>query len=598
MYTVTSGSDPGRPAPNRNPVRQLLVLKPGPRRWPLALRAGLCMALPVAIGWAVGDIGSGLLATIGAFTALYGANRPYLFRAGFLAGVAVCFSVFVAFGDWAAQVPWAGVLAICLVAVLSTFVCNALAVGPPGAYMFVLACAAGTGLATEHLAPWRVGLLVLAGGALAWLVHMAGAAFGFRRPERESVAAAARATQAYVDAVGTGAVETTRHRAAQALHESWKMLVNFQPPHRVSGPALTALRAEALRLHVLFAETMNGVADGAAPPVPDRADPDRIPLGRPGTVDLLRRAATRESTASRIALRVGVAALITGFVALWLGVDHSYWAVAAAVLMLHQGFDWIRTVARGTERMLGTFVGLAVAGVVLALEPHGLVLALMLGVLQFVVEILVTRNYALSVVFITPLALTIAYSGSPVHDVPSLLVARGIDTVIGCVIALLVYFIAVRRHNVARLDDTIAATLRAVNATAPYVAGRRIGSDGARAARRDLQLCLMAMVAAYDTGVGGSERERRSAERMWPTVVAAEDLGYRVLATCWTIEHGDAGHDGGALAPEGLDAFTAAVDTLAEAVMTTTAPGAHDEISGFGSAEIDRLRKSLVCKAD
>ena len=32
--------------------------------------------------------------------------------------------------------------------------------------------------------------------------------------------------------------------------------------------------------------------------------------------------------------------------------------------------------------------------------------------------------------------------------------------------------------------------------------------------------------------------------------------------------------------------------------MTTTAPGAHDEISGFGSAEIDRLRKSLVCKAD
>ena len=208
MYTVTSGSDPGRPAPNRNPVRQLLVLKPGPRRWPLALRAGLCMALPVAIGWAVGDIGSGLLATIGAFTALYGANRPYLFRAGFLAGVAVCFSVFVAFGDWAAQVPWAGVLAICLVAVLSTFVCNALAVGPPGAYMFVLACAAGTGLATEHLAPWRVGLLVLAGGAWPGWSTWQALRSGSGARSGESVAAAARATQAYVDAVGTGAVET------------------------------------------------------------------------------------------------------------------------------------------------------------------------------------------------------------------------------------------------------------------------------------------------------------------------------------------------------------------------------------------------------
>ena len=69
------------------------------------------------------------------------------------------------------------------------------------------------------------------------------------------------ATQAYIEAVGTGAEATARHRAAQALHESWKMLVNFQPAHRISGPELTALRAEALRLHVRFAEAMNGVAD-------------------------------------------------------------------------------------------------------------------------------------------------------------------------------------------------------------------------------------------------------------------------------------------------------------------------------------------------
>ena len=280
-------------------------------------------------------------------------------------------------------------------------------------------------------------------------------------------------------------------------------------------------------------------------------------------------------------MRVGVAAVIAGFVALWLGVDHSYWAVASAVLMLHQGFDWVRTVARGAERMLGTFVGLALAGVVLAVEPHGLLLAVLLGVLQFVVEIVVTRNYALSVVFITPLALTIAYSGSPVHDVPTLLTARVIDTLIGCGTALLVYFLAVRRHNVAHLDGAVAATLRAVTATAPYVASRQVGSVGARAARRDLQLCLMAMIAAYDTGVGGSERERRSAERMWPTVVAAEDLGYRVLSACWTIEHGQAEPD---LAPGGLDAFTAAVDELAEAVESSSAPAPR------GAARVRRSR--------
>lgn len=43
---------------------------------------------------------------------------------------------------------------------------------PPGAYMFVLVCAAGIGVSAAHLPPWQVGLLVLAGGTVAWLGGM------------------------------------------------------------------------------------------------------------------------------------------------------------------------------------------------------------------------------------------------------------------------------------------------------------------------------------------------------------------------------------------------------------------------------------------
>lgn len=241
----------------------------------------------------------------------------------------------------------------------------------------------------------------------------------------------------------------------------------------------------------------------------------------------------------RIAIRVGVAAVIAGFVAMWLGVDHAYWAVAAAVLMLHQGFDWVRTVTRGLERVVGTFVGLAVAGAVLAANPHGLVLAVLLAALQFGVEMLVVRSYALAVVLITPLALTIAFGGRPVDDVAALLMARGVDTLIGCLAALLVYGLASRGHDVARLADTATATLGDIGATVPFVAGGTVRSAAALAARRDLQLSLLAMVAAYDNGVGGSVRERDAAERLWPTVMATENLGYRVLAACWSVEHGD-----------------------------------------------------------
>ena len=163
--------EPARPpAPTATRSGSCSSSSPDPRLW-FAVRAAVCMAVPVLVGWAAGDIASGLLATIGAFTALYGANRPYLYRAGFLAALAVSFAVFVAFGDWAAALPWAGVLAVCIVAAAATFVCNALSVGPPGAYMLVLACAAGTGLSGSP-APAVAGRGT---GVCRWGVRLAGA---------------------------------------------------------------------------------------------------------------------------------------------------------------------------------------------------------------------------------------------------------------------------------------------------------------------------------------------------------------------------------------------------------------------------------------
>ena len=68
-------------------------------RWPFALRAAACMAVPALIGWLAGDLASGLMATIGAFTSLYGSGRPYLNRGVHLGVVAVCFALAVALGN-------------------------------------------------------------------------------------------------------------------------------------------------------------------------------------------------------------------------------------------------------------------------------------------------------------------------------------------------------------------------------------------------------------------------------------------------------------------------------------------------------------------
>ncbi|GAS86426.1 integral membrane protein [Mycolicibacterium brisbanense] len=550
-------SMPERPPPKpvSHPLRNVFVLNPGPQRFLFALRAGLCMAVPVLVGWAAGHTAAGLIATIGGFTSVYGSGRPYLNRGMYLGTVVLCFAAAVALGDWAAATPWLAVGTVTVIAMVAALVCNALAIGPPGAYLFVLACAAGTGVATTHLSPLHLAALVLAGGAFAWVVHMAGALARPRGPERAAVAAAATAIAGYIDTIGDGAAEASaRHRAATLLHTAWITLVTYQPVQPKPDDTLYRLRVINRRLHALFAEAMRSADTGRPLPfdgaelarhlatVPadafvDDHGAEGVPLGRPSAATLLRRAATPGSNSLRLAGRVGIAVLIAGAIAGALGISHAYWAMATAVLMLHQGFDWTRTIQRGIERTLGTWLGLGVAGAILALHPQGVWLAVVLGALQFTIEMFVVRNYTLAVIFITPAALTIASGGAPVADVGSLLLARGGDTLIGCAVALLVYWVTERSRPPAGLTAAISATLAAVDTTVRHLAAGDVTSPIARTDRRDLQLQAMAMLPAYDIGVGGSAAQRAAAERLWPTVVVAEQLAYRTLAACWALEH-------------------------------------------------------------
>lgn len=553
-----------RPAPPAiNPIRNIFLINSVPRRWPFALRAGICMAVPVLVGWLAGDTTAGLIATIGGFTSLYGSGRPYLNRGIYLGAVAVCFAAAVALGDWASATPWLGVATVTAIAVVATLVCHALSIGPPGAYMVVLACAAGTGTpATLHLSPAHHAALVLAGGAFAWLVHMSGALIRPRGPEKAAVAAAAGAVAAYLE----NPAPDTRHKAALLLHTAWVTLVNYQPVQPKPDQALYRLRVVNRRLHVLFAEAMRAADTGEplaydgvalarhlatlpADAVTDEHGAERIPLGRPSALRLLHRALTPGSVSLQLAARVGVAVAISGVIAVLISqaltMTHAYWAMAAAVLMLHQGFDWQRTVARGAERTLGTWLGLGVAGAILALHPQGLWLALVIGALQFAIEMYVVRNYTLAVVFITPAALTIASGGQPIDNLGELLLTRGSDTLIGCAVALAVYWATQRLRHPTGLHTAITATLDAVTATLPHLAADDATSAAARTARRDLQLRAMELLPAYDASIGGSAAQRVGAERMWPTVVATEQLAYRTLAACWGAER-DRDTDAGA----------------------------------------------------
>lgn len=172
-----------------------------------------------------------------------------------------------------------------------------------------------------------------------------------------------------------------------------------------------------------------------------RPDPFR---GRPwwdGIAMVLRRPAPGVGIhALRYALAVGLA----GGAGVLLGVDHANWAMAAAAVPLAvidagrpSDAETGLVITRATHRTIGTFVGLAVAAALLALDPGPAALALVAIALLFPTELYMARHYAVAIGFFTPLIMLMTELADPTDPVRMLLY-RGIDTVIGVVVGVAV----------------------------------------------------------------------------------------------------------------------------------------------------------------
>lgn len=533
--------------------RNLFNIRPlPPGRLRFSLRAGFCVAAPVLIGWLLGEPKAGMMAALGGLTGLYGSGRPYASRALELALVAMAFALAVGFGDWVGQAwPQGVVPVVAVIAMLSTWLCNALRVGPPGAYLFMLACASGSAMPVSDTTPLQVGLLVGAGGALAWLAHMCGALVDLRGPERAAVRAAGQAVGDWLAVADTAGDAVARQRAARALHDAWQALVNLQPRHTAAQGTLARLRHLNRQWHQLFAETLGGRTDLAAArsracqlqahlddpawTVPDNGR-GHWPLGRPGMWMALGEALRPGSASRLVIVRVGVAALVAGSIAAWFELERAYWAVAAAVLMLHTGMDWPRTVQRSIERLLGTWGGLLLTGALLWWQPQGLWLVAVIFALQFTVEMLVMRNYLLAALFITATGMTLAAGGHVQADPGAYLLARGMDTLLGCVVALLVFRALPARDAAGQIDRELERLLDALVVLNSHLAWAELGSQAARRQRAVVSHRRFALAQAWEQAQLAGPAARAHADRCWSLLAAVQEVTYRMLSLAWELE--------------------------------------------------------------
>lgn len=180
--------------------------------------------------------------------------------------------------------------------------------------------------------------------------------------------------------------------------------------------ARTALTAAGVAVALIVCRLTDGLRSDSTPPVP-----------APGSV---RPTGHWLIAAGRVALCTAIASMLAHAAAL----PFPAWAAIGATAVLQGGHLHI-TMHRAVQRMVGTVLGAAVAGLILASHPSFWFVLLAVVVLQFVTEVVIRFNYAFGLVFVTPMALLMTSLATPAAAA-AMPMARVLDTALGALVGI------------------------------------------------------------------------------------------------------------------------------------------------------------------
>jgi hypothetical protein len=182
----------------RNAAQSLISLNEVPWRWSAGVQAAIATGVPLAVFTAAGHQPRGLIAVLGAFTALYCATLRLSDRVVALPLVGAGFVLASALGVLCAAEAWLTTMCPIAVAVLACAIAFRVDLGPPGPMQFVLVAgisgniAAPAELGAASVNGFLIPLLVAVGAMSAYLLVIGPLALPFVR-QREGKPASFRA---------------------------------------------------------------------------------------------------------------------------------------------------------------------------------------------------------------------------------------------------------------------------------------------------------------------------------------------------------------------------------------------------------------------
>nr|WP_232328039.1 FUSC family protein [Kibdelosporangium sp. MJ126-NF4]CEL16340.1 integral membrane protein [Kibdelosporangium sp. MJ126-NF4]CTQ94264.1 integral membrane protein [Kibdelosporangium sp. MJ126-NF4] len=562
-----------------------------PVPWRRITRAAIAITGPIAIGLALGRLDVGVIVSMGALCAtLADADGPYRYRAKRIGWAAVGGAIGFFLGSLAGGHGWWSAAVIVGLAGISALISASGNIASLAALQMLVFAALGAGQPRDTI---FATLWFLAGTGVVWMFALAAWPFKATGPERAAVAEVYDEIAVMLAASGTAGARTARRDLTTALNNAYDALLTARS--RLSG------RDQAYRrLMTLLADTtpvveasvalvnvgrqppaevvlhMTAVAeairlDGPLPQAPEFDEPTRghaalragleglsSPTGKRDHRDPEDHVPFRERLetvfAGRVAwshaARLMLCMAVAEFVGWVLKLEYPYWVALTVAIVLKPDFGSVfgRAVLRG----LGTLLGVLLGALVLAFDPRGWVLVLLVALIAGALPYGRDRNYGMFSTFVTPLVivqLDLAHTSDW-----GLVGARLVDTALGCAIVLVFGYLLWPGSLRPRVGTQLLSTLESLSA---YIEHGLSGSDNRVKLRRDTYRELSDLRNAFQQAVVEPSAAGLQAAAWWPVIVTLERAADAVTGLAVGIQRG--------AEPIEPDAIETLTDAVAEA---------------------------------
>jgi uncharacterized membrane protein YccC len=225
-----------------------------------------------------------------------------------------------------------------------------------------------------------------------------------------------------------------------------------------------------------------------------------------------------------VALRTALGCALAGYASLALGVGRPYWALvtAASLYQANVTLTW----SRGVQRVVGNLIGVLVFAALAPLaHVDQAVLVLLCLALNFGAEALMSSNYWLGSICVTPMALLVT-EFARVQQSGELMTDRVADTLVGALVGFAAAVAVTNRRAGDRIEDALDAVERARERAAGLLDAERPEPGALESARRGLSAAVVELRATADAAAGEWWQRALPEER----VMRAEQSGHRTLA--------------------------------------------------------------------